>query len=203
MNLPRLAFPIAFVSLFALPACEDGGFDTGVEKSKTLEELDDSDQDRICEAAMEELEEAFTADDAQLLGCAIAGTISAEFASDDPVGACQEAYDACLQEPLEEEENVGEEWTDCEIPQCEATVGQLEACFDESLAAFDEVIAAARDFRCDDVLTSGESPLEEAMVDEDGACAEYERLCPSEEDAAELGRLPTPHGALEAFTARR
>lgn len=91
---------------------------------------------------------------------------------EDPAGACQTAYDACIASPPPVEE--GEPCSAEPIPDCMVTIGQAEACLNAQLAAVNEL---ASSFDCADLAELDIGGGEEE--DEPAECMGLAEACPT------------------------
>lgn len=167
---------------FMMPACgdddDDGGggagvepVDTGLPDDKTLSDLDEGDQEAICDAI-----DGLVGPEVQCVGAALFIGIFSEDAA-----ACQATFDACIADPeqfAEDNELEPDDEEECsvdEIPEdCSATVGELEACFSEQAAAIQSLI---NNFQCAELLASEGEALG-ALEELGPACQAVEEKCP-------------------------
>jgi len=117
------------VAGLALSACGDSGrIDTGLPRSKPLNEITDAEARRACENVVDDLEIMLTREQ----DCTLEGLLRASTEAD-----CEAARDECLARP--EPDPPAPE--DCsmsdasDFADCPATVGELEDCLDARLAS--------------------------------------------------------------------
>ena len=177
----RLALlPLALLLALAMTACSDdssdgGGGGGGVKlDSPSDRKLSDFSEEEIkdaCDELDKQTDAALSPQQVHRITCAYAGILFGAFDEEDPVGACQMTYDACIADPdafLNEEP--GEEDDECGLDpvDCDATVGQLEDCADEQIAALRQL---ANGINCQTALTAGPTEL-------GPACTELMNECP-------------------------
>lgn len=143
---------ISTLAILALPACEEdandgggGSFDPSVDESTPIAELDDDDEQKLCEEA-----ERFAAAELDPIQTELTCMSVATFAAIGLDGmldadACKQAYDDCLASPPDGEP----QGNACElgnVADCDATVGEFVACWEEGLALSRELLDR---FSCD------------------------------------------------------
>ncbi len=150
---------ISALTLVAMPACEEdgssseggnggggGSLEPSVDESKPIDELDESEEQELCEEAgryaasqIEPIRDE--------LGCMTVALIAGVgLGGDFDSAGCQQAYDDCLANPPEA---LPGEMTTCDFSQsgeCDATVGDYVACFEESIAITRSLVDS---FSCD------------------------------------------------------
>jgi hypothetical protein len=169
MNTTRFFQALALTSLVGAVACGGTSYDSGVDDSKQVKDLDASDAAAIC-AAAEETSKSFFEDHKGGL-CKFAGVFAA-FGGGE--AACEAAVTEC-----EKQEPDTTSDASCEpiVADCDATVGEVEACFNDSLEVvgsfFDELDSKS----CGELLAdSSESSLD---ITEPASCTALAAKCPS------------------------
>lgn len=137
----RMFLLTAFVLGFSA-ACGGDDDGSGVDSDKPLSEATVEDAMALCEYGEAIIDE----EDAAVVGCYAAGIFAAQQGGD-----CQATADACLEEPVEENDGDCEQLTQADVddlPDCASmvTFGELEGCTDAQAAALSEL---ADEISCD------------------------------------------------------
>jgi hypothetical protein len=128
------------------------GFTPSESASTPLNKLSTAQATQLCEQTGTYFNSTLAAEaNSKTFGCQVAGNEVAALSFDPTTStnatvqkACQDAYDACLKEPVDagaDDVDAGTFTTDCTTTQadlatCTATVGQYTACVDELNSAF-------------------------------------------------------------------
>jgi hypothetical protein len=160
-------------------ACADDSVptvDTNVDKGQPVADLDEPTEAELCEDLADFAQDFYNEGFYTKLSCiSVAALSGVDYETGQlDEGACQRAYDECLNNPPEPEEpgDPGEYSCDlAEIPaECaDVTVGDLVDCTEEAAAFLDEYIT---NFSC--------SKLDEASAQTEvgPACTRLEEKCP-------------------------
>lgn len=135
-----------------------------------ISDLDAQQQTALCMLGEQQIAAAFSDDDLSAIVCATFGLLGGAFDMQNPVQACQMAYDQCLGQPLMTEENP------CPVdehPDCSATLGQFEQCLNEQAVGFRFL---ADEFEC--ALVTAEEPPPGLADGGTPTCDAIEALCP-------------------------
>ncbi len=137
----------ASCALLVLLACgSKDGIDSGLPEGKTGGELVPAEQQTLCEAANEYLDEHISPAEWTGYLCTLE-SFGAGDATDTAglIAACKEARQVCItaggQEAIESTCSDITDWT-----MCDATVAEIEACLEGAIDLLDGIV---RDFTCD------------------------------------------------------
>jgi len=138
-NLALTSIAILLTTM-SLAGCKGGGggVNSGVDSTKTGEELSEEEIAKLCEATADYVtSELDTKDGACRMVAFPAAFVAYALGGGDEDAmreACTEAYEECLEEDEEQEETVQCEDTPESISDCEATVAEYETCVEDRVA---------------------------------------------------------------------
>lgn len=141
----------------------------GSNDDTMISDLSADDVLALCEEVTAQAANAVPEEVLHQVTCISLAVLSGFFDMNDPVAACEGAYDMCLAQPPEPEE--GEPCRAEAIPGCMVTVGQAEACLNAQFAALGELVQT---FDCA-VLAEPEGAEE---PEEPAACVGLAEACP-------------------------
>ncbi len=151
-------------------------YPAGVGASDQVDALDADQRQAACDALEATYADVLRPADTVAFACGVQGLFAGAFDQNDPQGACETAYDACLADPGEVTQDDGDEVCPLiEQPMCTATLAEIEACISDGLEA---VLLFNASFDC--------SLVDDLMTDEPGdmqweaspACTAVEEKCP-------------------------
>ena len=191
------------LALALTTACDDGGTGGGggagggggnasIEvgnDSSHFSTFTETEAYEICESIGEQVADAYEIDDAKHGLCLWAGLMSKALSGGDNQ-VCQTAYDACMEEDLEQTDPPDDEPVQTEDPcegiyekvkDCDATIGELEACYEGQIALQQEAWDALQQYDCtSDMEALGETQGED--VAEPPTCTTLYDKCPALKD---------------------
>lgn len=161
-----------------------GSVNSGVPGSKLGSDLTEAEAQKVCEAIGRYGASKITEQDAcrmaGALGAIFLGAFNPEATDEELQAACQDGFQACLEEPAEEP--VPGDEADCVAQnlseQCTATVQELEACFKDYI---DLTAEAFKVFpTCEEITMSfvTDPEVEEPDTSLPASCAVVEEKCP-------------------------
>ncbi len=188
--LRRTAILLALsLSLFAVACDRDGAGASiaGIDSSTQLDALTEEQADAYCDYLQEEMKAKMADDTMKKAGCLFGGVMASMFSEDE--GACQAAYEECLESEQEEEESFEDLcFSEEDLSGCSATLAEVTNCLN---AAVDHTFGGLRELAeltCDDVAgEEGMAKLEEIMegmqdmgegLPDIEACAPVKEKCP-------------------------
>jgi hypothetical protein len=161
MRLTQLLSSLALAaSLAACSGGDDGGGSSGVDSSKTLDQVSDSEAMSLCVYFNAQLSQ----DDIHTIDCYAEGIFQTE-------GDCQTIADECLAMPADTADDCSDV-TAGDLPACAnmVTVGEMEACFNAQSAQLSGF--------ADDVSCSSSQEDFQALQELPSACQTVQSKCP-------------------------
>lgn len=151
-------------------ACGGGtSFSSGVDSSKQVKDLSDSDAQTLCKNA-EETAKEFTENNKDGF-CKLAGVFAGAFGGG--AAACESAVTQCKDAEPTTSTNT------CEpiVTDCEATIGEIEDCYNDSLEATEKALDEIASKSCEELLSG--SSLPGSDVQAPASCTALAEKCPS------------------------
>lgn len=156
---------------------DDGGnFSTGLDGSKQVSDLSDSDFKKVCDAEEKWASSVLSEQEAKEFGCQLTAFATAAFAGAGGDAAqlkmaCKAAYDACLKQPPPSS-MMPSTMKMCNKPaNCTATVAEIEACYTDSAASLEMLKQA---LTCDALANTSMPPA----IQEPASCKTLDMKCP-------------------------
>jgi hypothetical protein len=181
--MKRIALVAAAMLFAGVMAC-DGGDDGGGSTvdlgndSTVASSLTPVEAEQKCELVQEKMEKVAESSDAKHATCLLSGVFAMAFGGDDPA-VCQQTYDACMAQPLEQEDD-GDDCKDAykDLENCTATLGEIEACMNDSIAAQKQAFAEIKKLNCSSTEEEFDA-LDDVFEDEEiASCKIVEQKCP-------------------------
>lgn len=161
---------IRFITMLTLglfiSAC--GSNSSGVPSNKTLDELDGSESEKLCEFTLDLMEEMTSSSSMKRGLCSLQGFMMEQTG----FGTCEDVRDECMNTDIDFDDDFDEDFEDeafcssegLDVPAgCDVTVGEFEDCL---VAMRDTMLDAFADVTCDSLRAGeGENPFEEDGVD--------------------------------------
>ena len=178
-TLPTILSSVIACAALTFVGCGDdedgsrgGTFSSGVPSATPINEMTQQQRDDFCAEAEAFGEDFFTESDLERFTCLSFGLIAGAF--EGGAGACQEAFDACLENPPPPDE--AHDDSTCALDDvdddCDVTVGEYETCLNDTAALtlrlIDDLSCDTVDWGSSDVEAFGETPE---------SCRAFEERC--------------------------
>lgn len=168
------------VTLFAVAllstACS--GFNSGLPSGTAMQDLSNAQVLQFCERSLDYLNRRLDQRTRQRVQCYYTGMGAASGAS-DPQGACQDAFDSCMNEDPDE---IHFECDDSPMP-CTATVAEVEQCIQDTVRAsndFFKTVADGLSFSCDPAQFESDVRALQVDLEEPASCLAVDETCDSD-----------------------
>lgn len=163
------------MSLGAIGCGDDG---TSVDGNKKLSELTITEIQDFCLDIAKSL--SMKADDFKKIGCTAAGLLAGGMAgTEDGINeqACEQAYDACMQQDLPGNIDFPSAEESCrldeiELSDCDVTVNEVKACLQDTMDLMQEMMSQLS-------CSMTEMPDFENVENEVASCTKIAERCPS------------------------
>jgi hypothetical protein len=152
---------------------DSGGIVTTVNESKPLNDLDENEQQDLCEDVQAWAEDNLNEKLFQRIDC-ISDAVEAATAGGGGIdeAACQNAYSDCLNQPYEGEIDFSEaECNPDAFPSCDIAVGEYLACAEDSVALLNNLLNS---FSCGNL----EEFAQQEEPEYPASCQALEQRCP-------------------------
>lgn len=184
-NLTLTSLTIGFSVALMVGCGGGGGINSGVDQTKTGEELTEEEIAQLCEATADYVAAEVDVKDGT---CRVAGLTQGILAyaisggeEEEMQAACADAYDACLEDDTPPEQTVTCEETPESYPDCEATVAQYETCIEDRIQEMKEyadTVPTCDELTEDDLEGLGDL-LEEGPPGSPESCDVVQETCPA------------------------